>query len=85
MDANMIMQLVGTLGAPVVMCGALLWKSWKDTEKHEAEMKMLNEQHAEDMKTMTDELHTNNVEVINKLSDVAVSLTRLADQMQARL
>ena len=84
MDVNVIMQLVGTLGAPLVMCGALFWKSCKDSEKHEDEMKMLNEQHSNDIKDITAELHTNNVEVINKLSEVAVALTKLADRLEAR-
>lgn len=85
MDANIITQLVGSLGAPIVFAGALLWKSWKDSEKHEAEIKMLNDQHSADLKEITTEIHQNNVEVIEKLSDVAVALTKLADRMGAEV
>lgn len=43
MDANTIIQLVGSLGFPVVMCGALFWRMVKSDEQHKAEMDRLSE------------------------------------------
>lgn len=41
MDVNAIMQLVSTLGFPIVMCGALFWKMNKQDEQHKIEMSNL--------------------------------------------
>ena len=81
MDVNAIMQLVGALGAPVVLAGALLWKSWKDGEAHEREIQNLTKASTENLTAITAEIHNNNVEVIQKLGDVAVALTQLADKL----
>lgn len=43
MDANTIIQLVGSLGFPIVMCGALFWRMIKSDEQHKAEMDKLSE------------------------------------------
>ena len=43
MDANTIIQLVGSLGFPIVMCGALFWRLVKSDEQHKAEMDKLSE------------------------------------------
>lgn len=43
MDANTIVQLVGSLGFPIVMCGALFWRMLKSDEQHKAEMDKLSE------------------------------------------
>lgn len=43
MDANTIIQLVGSLGFPIVMCGALFWRMVKSDEQHRAEMDKLSE------------------------------------------
>lgn len=37
MDANSIISLVGTLGFPIVMCGALFWYMIKQNEQHSTE------------------------------------------------
>lgn len=37
MDANTIVTLVGTLGFPIVMCGALFWYMIKQNELHSTE------------------------------------------------
>lgn len=37
MDANTIVTLVGTLGFPIVMCGALFWYMIKQNEQHSIE------------------------------------------------
>lgn len=43
MDANTIIQLVGSLGFPIVMCGALFWRMVKSDEQHKEEMAKLSE------------------------------------------
>lgn len=57
MDANMIIQLVGSLGFPIVMCGALFWRMVKSDEQHKEEMDKLSE------------ALNNNTIAITKLSD----------------
>lgn len=43
MDANAIIQIVGSLGFPIVMCGALFWRQVKSDEQHKEEMDKLSE------------------------------------------
>jgi hypothetical protein len=57
MDANAIIQIVGSLGFPVVMCGALFWRQVKSDEQHKEEMNKLSE------------ALNNNTQAIIKLSD----------------
>lgn len=42
MDANTIIQLIGSLGFPIVMCGALFWRMVKSDEQHKEEMDKLS-------------------------------------------
>ena len=57
MDANTIIQIVSSLGFPIVMCGALFWRQVKSDEQHKAEMDKLSE------------ALNNNTLAITKLSD----------------
>lgn len=41
MDVNMVTQLVGSLGFPIVSCGALFWYLVKEKDAHKEEMKEL--------------------------------------------
>lgn len=43
MDANSIIQLVGSLGFPIVACGALFWRMIKSDEQHKEEMAKISE------------------------------------------
>lgn len=56
-DANAIIQIVGSLGFPIVMCGALFWRQVKSDEQHKEEMDKLSE------------ALNNNTQAIIKLSD----------------
>lgn len=38
MDVNAIVQLVGSLGFPIVCCWALFWRMIKSDEQHKEEM-----------------------------------------------
>lgn len=43
MDVNTLIQLVGSLGFPIVCCGALFWKMVKTDEQHKEEMDKVTE------------------------------------------
>lgn len=43
MDTGNIVQLIGSLGFPIVACGALFWMLNKQTELHRDEMNVLKE------------------------------------------
>lgn len=43
MDVNSLIQLVGSLGFPIVMCGALFWRMVKSDEQHKEEMNKMSE------------------------------------------
>lgn len=43
MDQNTIIQLVSTLGFPIVCCGALFWRMVKSDEQHKAETDKFSE------------------------------------------
>ena len=43
MDVNSIIQLVGSLGFPIVACGALFWRMVKSDEQHKEEMAKMSE------------------------------------------
>lgn len=43
MDINTLIQLVGSLGFPIVACGALFWRMVKSDEQHKEEMDKVSE------------------------------------------
>ena len=43
MDANAVISLVGTLGFPIVMCGALFWYMIKQNEQHSTESREMRD------------------------------------------
>ena len=43
MDVNTLIQLVGSLGFPIVACGALFWRMIKSDEQHKEEMTKMSE------------------------------------------
>lgn len=43
MDANALMQAVGTLGFPIVMCGVMFWYLQEEQKAHKAEMQLMTE------------------------------------------
>lgn len=43
MDVNTLTQLVGSLGFPIVACGALFWRMVKSDEQHKEEMNKMSE------------------------------------------
>ncbi|MFQ7211010.1 MAG: hypothetical protein ACLRPZ_16500 [Coprococcus sp.] len=43
MDVNTLIQLVGSLGFPIVACGALFWRMVKSDAQHKEEMNKMSE------------------------------------------
>lgn len=43
MDANTLMQVVGSLGFPIVAACALFWANYKQDERHDNEIKQIME------------------------------------------
>lgn len=43
MDVNSLIQLIGSLGFPIVACGALFWRMVKSDEQHKEEMNKMSE------------------------------------------
>lgn len=42
MDVNLLIQLVGSLGFPIVACSALFWNMVKSDEQHKEEMNKMS-------------------------------------------
>lgn len=43
MDGNTLVQLIGSLGFPIVACIALFWQNMQESQKHDDEVKALRE------------------------------------------
>ena len=43
MDVNTLIQLIGSLGFPIVACGALFWYMVKSDDQHKEEMDKMSE------------------------------------------
>ena len=54
MDANTIIQIVSSLGFPIVMCGALFWYMVKQREAHKAETEHLKDTLSENTKVLAE-------------------------------
>jgi hypothetical protein len=50
---NLITQVIGSLGFPIVCCGALFWKLVKVDELHKEEMKAITEALDNNTKALT--------------------------------
>ena len=82
MDVNQIIQIVSTLGFPVVMCGLMAWYVYHITEsyrkdsikredQHREEVEKLNEQHKQEMEKVTEAINNN-----------TLALTKLCEKME---
>lgn len=54
MDANTIIQIISSLGFPIVMCGALFWYMVKQREAHQEETEHLKDTIAENTKVLAE-------------------------------
>lgn len=54
MDANTIIQIISSLGFPIVMCGALFWYMVKQRQTHQGETEHLKDTIAENTKVLAE-------------------------------
>lgn len=52
MDVNTIIQIISSLGFPIVMCGALFWYMVKQRQMHQEETEHLKDTIAENTKVL---------------------------------
>lgn len=76
MDANTIMQLVGSLGFPIVCCGALFYqqnKTMKDfTDRMEQTVKDMADKMEKSTSVMSDNLEKNTLAINTLVTTVTV-------------
>lgn len=60
-DAANIVTTIQSVGFPIVMCLAMGWYVWDNNKAHREEIARLNDQHAEEMKSVTEAVHNNTV------------------------
>lgn len=61
MDMQTILQAVGSVGFPIVACGAMFWLNYKTGERHR-----------EEMNKMTDALNNNTLAITKLTSELEV-------------
>ena len=54
MDANTIIQIISSLGFPIVMCDALIWYMVKQRQAHQEELEHLKDTIAENTKVLAE-------------------------------
>lgn len=54
MDVNNVIQIISTLGFPIVMCGALFWYMVKQRQGHQEETEHLKDTIAENTKVLAE-------------------------------
>ena len=68
MNANDVVQIITTVGFPIVMCGAMGWFVKDQTEKHRSDMTQERASHQNEVATLAEVIH-NNTLAIQKLTD----------------
>lgn len=68
MDTASILQIVSTVGFPIVACGGMAWYVKYTTDKEREERIKMNEQHKQEMTEVTTALN-NNTLALQKLCD----------------
>lgn len=72
MDANTIIQIVSSLGFPIVMCGAMGYYVKYSTDKFDKERERTGEEHKVEMDRITEALNNN-----------TIALTKLCERMES--
>jgi len=67
MDANAVIQAIGSVGFPIVMCLIMALYIKYTNDKHTEQIKELNAQHTEEVKNMVTSID-NNTKVIQELT-----------------
>lgn len=65
--ANTVVQLISTLGFPIVMCGVMGYYVKYLNDEHKEEIGKINDQHREEVEKLTTTIENNTI-VMEKLS-----------------
>ena len=68
MNANDIVQIITTVGFPIVMCGAMGWYVKQTNDQHREDMTNERASHQNEVATLAEVIH-NNTLAIQKLTD----------------
>ena len=68
MEVSEVVQLIQSVGFPIVMCGAMGWFVWWQTKENNCRMDELTEKHHKEMESITTALNNNTV-AITKLTE----------------
>lgn len=67
MDPTTLHSIVGSLGFPIVACGAMAYYIYRMNVQHLKQIEELNQRHYEEMKTMIEAVN-NNTTAVKELS-----------------
>lgn len=73
MDPNVVIQMIGSVGFPIVCCGAMAWYVKYITDKNREQIDSMNEKHQGEMVQITEALN-NNTKALQHLSDIMDTL-----------
>lgn len=68
MDIQMLLTAIGSVGFPIVACGAMAYFFAKTTQNYREDLKEQNQLHKEETKNLVDAIN-NNTMVIQRLID----------------
>ena len=68
MSAQDYINLISTLGFPIIMCGAMAWYVKDTSDKHRDEVGQLNKQHNDEIQQVATALN-NNTLALQRLCD----------------
>lgn len=69
MDVQGLLQAITTVGFPIVCCGAMMWYVRYITDRNRDDIEKLNQQHKEEMESITMAVN-NNTLALQKLTDL---------------
>ena len=61
MEASTVLQIIGSYGFPIVACIFMGWFIKYTTDRHREEISKLNEQHKQEMESVTSAINNLNV------------------------
>ena len=81
MGAQEIVQVLSTVGFPILCCGGLAWWVKYTTDKEREERTKLTEQHKEEMHKLTEQHHSEMKEVTTALNNNTLAIQKLCDKL----
>lgn len=71
MDLPTVIQLIGSVGFPIVACIVMGWYVKYTTDKHREELTNLNNQHRDELTSITEALNNNTI-ALTELKDALI-------------